>query len=524
MKKSDVKKIILGILFTGVSLTSCKKFMNNGIIDQRGASNDATVVGQLITGAYSDLLNGDTWGYGNDVHGFSFIAATNIISDDADKGSTSSDQPGIGEFDNLSISTSNVFVAALWKGYYFAIGDANYAIATIGNSSLDTATKAEYTAEMRYLRGYYYFNLIRMFGGVPMVLRKANSPEDLSSDIFNTRVDTSKIYDSVIVPDLQYAITHLPLKSGASVGHATRGAAEMVLAKVYLYRKSWQNTLSSCEDIINSGQYRLMGDYSLNWLPTGNNDSESVFEIEGGDFNNTDLGIQLYSECQGPRVGGKGGWTDLGWGFDTPTPSLINAYEPGDLRKSSSVILLKFADPAHPTTDYGTYLWDGFRIPAADSVQAQYYNYKAYNSERPVDSVPTGDVSNPLWKGNRDYKEKNVHLLRYAEVYLLAAEAANEMGQVGTAADYLNVIRNRAGLPNTTAVSQSDLRNAIWQERHVELALEHDRYWDLVRTGRAAAVMMAAGKPFVSNKDELLPIPAVQIALSNNRLKQNPGY
>ena len=146
---------------------------------------------------------------------------------------------------------------------------------------------------------------------------------------------------------------------------------------------------------------------------------------------------------------------------------------------------------------------------------ALYYNYKAYNSE---------DTTNPLYHGNRDFKEKNVHLIRYAEVILMNAEAANELGQSGTAINDLNMIRTRAGLPNTTASSQPDLRTAIWNERHVELALEHDRFWDLVRTGRAASVMQASGKAFVQGKNELLPIPSVQIALSNGRLTQNNGY
>ncbi len=177
-----------------------------------------------------------------------------------------------------------------------------------------------------------------------------------------------------------------------------------------------------------------------------------------------------------------------------------------------------------PGTDSGTYLWMDLEYQRMIQFRQPVYNYKSYNSERPIDSVPSSDISNPLWESNRDFKEKNVHILRYAEVYLLAAEAANELGQTSTAAGYVNIIRARAGLAPTTAASQSDLRNAIWQERHVELSLENDRYWDLVRTGRAAAAMAADGKTFITGKDEYLPIPAVQIALSNNRLKQNPGY
>ncbi len=104
------------------------------------------------------------------------------------------------------------------------------------------------------------------------------------------------------------------------------------------------------------------------------------------------------------------------------------------------------------------------------------------------------------------------------------AEAANELGQTGVAQNQLNKIRNRVGLSNTMATSITDLRNAIWKERRMELALEHDRFWDLVRTGRAAQVMQAIGKRFIAGKHELLPVPSLQIALSGGSLDQNSGY
>jgi hypothetical protein len=184
---------------------------------------------------------------------------------------------------------------------------------------------------------------------------------------------------------------------------------------------------------------------------------------------------------------------------------LINAYEPGDARKAATVIF----SPVTPQV--GDTLWDGYVIPTG--TQSLYYNYKAYHSEK-MES----------FFNNRDREEKNVHLLRYAEVLLMNAEAANEQGQTATAIMDLNMVRNRANLANTMAVSQVDLRTAIWNERRVELAMEHDRFFDLVRQGRAAQVMQASGKGFVANKNELLPIPATQIALSGGKLIQNPGY
>jgi hypothetical protein len=129
------------------------------------------------------------------------------------------------------------------------------------------------------------------------------------------------------------------------------------------------------------------------------------------------------------------------------------------------------------------------------------------------------------YQGNRSLCQKNLHILRYAEVLLIKAEAANELGNTGPAIGYLNMVRARAGLKPTTAASQADVRIAIWKERRVELAMEHDRFWDLVRQGRAAQVMIASGKTnFVAGKNELLPIPSTEIAVSGGRLKQNPGY
>ena len=128
------------------------------------------------------------------------------------------------------------------------------------------------------------------------------------------------------------------------------------------------------------------------------------------------------------------------------------------------------------------------------------------------------------WLGNRDRKQKNVHILRYADVLLMNAEAANELNDQATAIMHLNRIRQRAGLPNTTASTKAQVADAIAQERRIELALEHDRYFDLVRTGKVQQAMTAAGKNFVPNKHELLPIPSVQIALSGGKLLQNPNY
>jgi starch-binding outer membrane protein, SusD/RagB family len=506
------KKIInSGLILTGmVLLLSCsKKFLNVETTTPQ-PSNDPTVAEDLVTGAYSSLIYidpGGGWNY--DTHGISFVAATNIMSDDADKGSTPSDQPGIADLDNFTENSGNAFVAALWNGYYAGIARTNNAISALSTAALPPATVNTLTGEMRFIRGYYYFNLVRFFGGVPIVLYVPNGPQAANSDpTLVTRASVSNVYNNVIIPDLRYAMENCPLKSQAVTGRITRGAAETLLAKVYMYLGNWQKVDSLTQDVISSAQYGLVTDYSTIWKQAGDNNSESIFEIETAEYNNTDGGIPLYSEMQGPRNAG-GNWYnpsftydptgDLGWGFCTPTVSLINAYEPGDLREAATIIFVN--------QDTTTTLWDGFVIPPGPGVQAPYYNYKAYHSEK---------LEN--FYEDRDRQEKNVHLLRYAEVLLMKAEAATQLG--GDAATPLNNVRTRAGLPPATNVTQM----AVWNERRVELAMEHDRFWDIVRQGRAAQVMQANGKNFVAGKNELLPIPSTQIALSGGKLTQNPGY
>lgn len=501
------------LVLTAVLLTaSCQKsFLDVPVQGQATTATDPNLAINLVTGVYNSLYNSEAFGgAGGDIHGISFIAATNIISDDAEKGSTPTDQPSIGNIDDFTLTPTNNFVAALWNGYYSGIARTNQALAALESASLDAKTKSQLIGEVRFIRGYYYFNLVRFFGGVPKVVRVPKDAQDANTDpAFQTRASVDTIYN-VITQDLQFAAANLPLRAQSAVGHANKGSAQALLAKTYLYRKNWQQVQSLTQEVINSGQYSLVPDYTTIWRYVGNNNSESIFETQSGTFNNGDIAVGGYCTWQGPRVGGKGGWTDKGFGFCTPSPDLVNAYEAGDKRKASTIIMIDNSGKR-----VGTVLYDGFRIPSSDSVQNLYYNYKAYASENP---------SIEPYLGNRDKKQKNVRLLRYADVLLMNAEANNELGQPAAAITNLNLIRTRAGLAATKATSQTDVREAIWKERRFELAMEHDRFFDLVRTGRAAQVMKAVGKNFVAGKHELLPIPSLQIELSGQKLIQNPGY
>lgn len=506
-----MKKIVISILSIFLFQNCSSDFLDVPLQGKPTAETDPNLAENLVIGVYNSLMTGESFGAEGDAHGIAFVSATNIISDDADKGSTPSDQAGtVGVLDNFTVTPTNLFVQSLWAGHYNGIAKANNALVIIQNSTLNDAVKNKLIGEVRFIRGYYYFNMVRWFGGVPKILRVPANAADANDDpVFQTRASVDEIYQ-VIIEDLQFGVDNLPLRNQTQAGRISKGTAQAMLAKVYLYRKDWQKAYSLSNEVISSGQYALLEDYSLLWRQAGDNSKEAIFEIQTGQFNNTDFGINSYSMFQGPRVGGKGGWRDLGWGFCTPSNTLANSYESGDKRKESTIIFIDNSGKY-----IGTKLFDGYRIPSADSVENLRYNYKAYHSENP-------NVESYL--GNRDRKQKNVHLLRLADVYLINAEAANELGKTNEAIGRLNSIRKRAGLSDTKAMSTPEVKTAIWNERHVELAMEHDRWFDLVRTGQVTVAMKNAGKSFVSGKNELLPIPALQIALSNNKLVQNPNY
>lgn len=512
MTRIFIKINYIGILaLTMIFFNGCSKdFLDVPIQGQATPDSDPAIAEKLVTGVYNSLLAGSAFGGIGDVHGISFVTATIIMTDDADKGSTASDQPNIAAIDNFEHTSTNNFVAALWTGNYNAIAKANQALKALETAPIQDALKTQYQGEVRFLRAYFYFNLVRYFGGVPKVLKVPVDANEANSDpIYQTRASLDEIY-SLIREDLNFAIQNLKLRSQSQVGRANKGAAQALLAKVELTTKNWHNAYNLCQEVINSGQYSLMPKYEDIWRQVGDNSVESIFEVQTGQFNNSDFGVDGYCVWQGPRVGGVGGWRDLGFGFNNPTQNLVDEYEPGDKRKDATIIFID-----NSGTHKGTILFDGYRIPSQDSVQNSRYNYKAYHSEnKEIES----------FFGNRDRKAKNIHLLRYGDLLLMAAESANELGNTGEAATYLNMIRERVNLPATTASSQFAMREAVYHERRVELAMEHDRWFDLVRTGRAAKVMKPLKPSFTEGKNELLPIPALQIALSGGKLLQNPGY
>ena len=488
---------ILTITFSAV-LLSCKKDWLSPAPENTLLRNDSLFAKpenakELVNAAYSQLTD---WG----TSVFSWIGMSSITSDDADKGSEPGDNGSDkDQMDNFTYTTTSGSISEVWSANFVGIGRCNQAIINVPQfTNVDEGLKNKLVGEARFLRALYYFNLVRCYGGVPIIDTVYYTSADLDRILADYTRDAVEDVYAFIIDDLNAAIAALPLKteySSADLGRATKGAAQGLLAKVYLYRKDWANAVAQSNAVISSGVYSLEPDYSLLWRQSTENGRESLFEIQGQN-GGEGWGIGGYSEVQRARGTVTGGFN--GWGFNTPTADLDAAYEPGDVRKAGTIYRR------------GQTLWDGAIVD--NGVANPRYNYKAYasqNQETNYDGWFTG---------------KNIRILRYAEVLLINAEAANEAGQTATAILRLNQVRARAELVPTIAASQTDIRNAIWKERRVELAMEHDRFFDLVRQGRAGTVLRAHGKNFVDGKHEVFPIPLSQILISQGRLTQNPGY
>jgi hypothetical protein len=394
-----------------------------GQITEQAALTDPGAANNMVTGVYNSLYFGD---FGNTTVGFLYVIATDVASDDGDKGSTPTDFSEALQIDTFGIQTTNFILDNLWKGYYQGIARCNRAIDILERSTIDETTKLRLLGESRFLRGLYYFNLVRLFGGVPKII-EVPTVENKDDPRFNTRATKEEIY-AVVKEDLQFAVDNLPLKGegGTESGRGNKGAAQTLLAKVHMYLKEWQDAYDLTQAVINSGKYALVDDYAGMFREVGVNNSESVFEVQTGSHrgtDNCDAVSPKFSNSQGPRS--KGGWSntvdgkrydgDLGFGFNSPSQDLVSAYEAGDKRKDATIIFVNPTVAGGPNT--GTVLWDGFRIPTKDSVENDRYSYKAYHS--PFKETPSCNGF-----ADKDFKPKNIRILRYSETLLINAEAA----------------------------------------------------------------------------------------------------
>lgn len=478
--------VVIGLII--ILPTSCRK----SFLDEpaRGATindllNNPTDGAQRIIGAVYNKL------YDWEAHSFPWIGVSSITSDDADKGSSAGDGGGDKrELDGWLISPTNISFNEVWEGGFDGVGRACYALKFL--KDINIPGKERYVGEAKFLRAYFYWNLVRVFGGVPKIDKVLQSQADI--ELASVRASAEDIY-AFIETDLRDAIAALPPSIATSErGRVSKYAAQAFLAKVYLYQKKWAQSKALCDEIISSNQFSLLNNYALIWREQGEFSVESIWEINAI-ADNPPKGIQQYTEVQGMRGSGLG---DFGWGFNVPSNDLVNAYEPGDLRKAATILVS------------GSTLWDGFET--SNTLPNPFYSYKAYVS-RTAESF-----------FDRGQSNKNLRVFRYGEILLIKAEVENELNDTTASKMALNQIRQRAGLAGINAINKTILRNNIYKERRVEMAFEHDRMFDLRRTGRAATVLQAHGKPYVSPKHDLFPIPQRQIDLSGNKIRQNFGY
>lgn len=445
--------------------------------------NDPNNAIQLVNGIYNKMLD---W----DMYSFSWIGMTNITSDDADKGSTPGDTGSDkNKLDALNFESNMTSVADVWNSRYSAIYRANNALFYFEQLQIDENLKNRLIGEAKFLRALMYFDLVRCFGGVPVVTNKIdiNDLETVNQVVY-VRKTTAEVYAQIEI-DLKDAESILPDKSqygSADLGRASKGAAKALLAKAYLYQKKWQAAFDKSGEIITSGQYNLMPNYADVWREIGENGSESIFEVQA----TLNKGMQGYTDVQGGR-----GTPDYGWGFNSPSLTLANSYEPGDKRKAATIIFV-------PST-----LWDGFEAPT--TWNNPRYNYKSYQSN-----------TAESWNGNKSETAKNLRILKYSDILLIRAEAALQLGNTAEALKYVNILRERAGLSPKSSLTMQQL----YDERRWEMAMEHDRWFDLIRTGQAVEKMAIDGKTFKTGTHELFPIPVDQITQSGGKLVQNPGY
>ncbi|MPM04580.1 hypothetical protein SDC9_50858 [bioreactor metagenome] len=343
-----------------------------------------------------------------------------------------------------------------------------------------------------------YFRLAQVFGGVPYVAQVLS--QDSKAPARSTREEIWGYIEDDLTWAIPRLLTRTALNAEGSSRRISQNAARAVLAKTYMYQKKWSLALSLTGDIIASGDNDLTTKYADIFTEEKEFGPESVFEVycDRRPSEDINLGSQ-HNQIQGFR-----GIPNLGWGFNAPSQELMNAYETGDPRKKASII------------QDGDSL-DG-RKSRADAAGYKFFNRKAYVSLAERNLYGRSSDPQGYWS--------NIRIIRYADVLLMHAESALESGNIPEALDKLEMVRARARgtntsvLPEITTTDVNELRTKIRFERRIELAMEWERFFDLVRWNEAKDVI----PNFVVGKHELFPIPQTEIDKSEGLITQNPGY
>lgn len=421
----------------------------------------------------------------------------NIFELPADDATTSGEGSDLGELDKFSFVSMNNKLKESWVNSYKCIANVNLALEKMeAISFLKEEVKEQYRGELYFIRALSYFNLVRMFGDVPLVDSTITQQEARSA----IRNKASEVYNQLIIPDLRKCFEELLPSSytGSDIGRATKWAAATLLAKVYLTLGDFANAESLLNDVIESNQYSLLKDYAAIFDPNNANHAESIFEIQ---FEKTMTGGSFWSCAAHARSLSKQFGVSTA-GETLPTQSIINALDPVSARYKATI--------------------------GRGNNNGAYYVKKHY-----------------MELSIQNHSDDNWPLLRFADVLLMYAEASNELTAAPSerAIKYVNMVRRRAygidpldetitnyNLTSSITGSQTNFREAVWNERRLELAFEGHRWYDLIRTDKYVEVMnqhfldFYNGKYFVERYHKLFPIPQSEIDINPNLLPNNEGY
>lgn len=417
------------------------------------------------------------------------IASDNTVSG----GGSATDVIGFQQVDEMIHTPVNANLDDVWDWNFAGVQRANYMLEF--KDKTDFEGKNIIIAETRFLRAYFTFELVKWFGGIPL---KGDKRFELGDAQTVPRATKAEVY-AQIESDLLFAIENLAY-TAPQVGRATKGAAQALLGKAYLYQEKFTESAEVLTNLINNGPYAL-ADYTTLFLQEGENGVGSVFEIqytglEGAGFGclqcsegNVAVGFSGIRNYTGPVF-------ESGYSFNLPVQEVVDLFSENDIRKEVSIL-----DIAAWAAETGATYVAGYK-------HTGYFNRKYL--PRKNDNAGDANLTQP----------NNYRAIRYADVLLMAAEALNRGGiDDGRARTYLNMVRERAGLDPVT-ISGNALTQQIYEDRRLELIGEGHRFFDLVRTGRAAEEI----EGFTTGKNELFPIPQEEIEFSQGNWEQNPGY
>jgi hypothetical protein len=441
---------------------------------------------RALTGAY-DLLQSS----------FLTLWIGEIASDNAIAGGESvNDSQGLHQIDEMTHGGVNSELRNVLRWNYTGVTRVNYILENKDN--IDFVGKEHILAEAKFLRAYYYFELVKYFGDVPLIIDKRIGIEEA---LQIPRSPKSDVYDQIEKDFSEAAQVLNPIAS--QKGRATKGAALAFLGKVYLYQNKFTEAASTFDEVINSGSYSLIPNYNELFSVANENNSETVFDVqytglEGGGYGcliclegNAAVGFQGIRQYNGPVYGD-------GNSYNLPTQELYDAFSPIDPRRGATVLDIDAFIATQPNSSSITYAQGA-------GGHTGYYNNKYIKRQGEI-GLPDNDLTSPV----------NYRIMRYADVLLMAAEANYQVGNIGQAQSLVDQVRVRAGISGLSVNSIND----IYNERRFELSGEGLRFFDLVRTGQAANYIQG----FIPGKHEVFPIPQVEIDLAGGNWPQNSGY